>query len=636
MIVTRESGIKTQGNLGGETKGMGVNLERLDHIMNVLTDLYSDQELAVIREYSTNALDAQIEAGYKGPIQVSLPTTLRQTFEVRDFGVGMSKQQILDVYGTYGTSTKTESNDFNGCLGLGSKSALTYTDMFIVKSNKDGKHVQAVIHRNDKGAGTIEVVDERDTDEPNGTTISIPTNARSDFETKALKFYSVWQPGTVEVVGRQIDFVVEKGLLLKTARGDEFYNVPAPSNYNHHDYVVMGNVAYPINKGGYGHRSSINYFFVEMGAVEFTPSRESLNMTDRTKKVVHNFQNINVTGHLTQHALSLIEKAKDMSEANKIWSEWIQRVGQTFTAKYKGIELKRFMRLDQDPARGYKGIDFIRPKTEKGEKNRTKVTRIDVDSADQYAYLVNLPGDKVISAKARAQMAEFLKDTNVNYVAREKFFTEKSNITMQFVEVDWEVIRKIDIKVERGVGKKKTPEYHFYQAGKGGRQYASLPQGATIVLCYDAPQASRLWSAAKNNEVFVYMVHTRLDKFKRENKFIEAEDFEKKIVDSLPEYDDYARTRVMIERSPWYGGVVKMYLNSTATFDEDLNKIREVKVGDALVLDKQYRVAGVDTSPSRDIVQAIDNKYPLADPNLKQHSLAYMKFVAEQAKKQTP
>ena len=39
---------------------MSIDQSALSHIMNVLTDLYADPELAVIREYSSNALDSHI------------------------------------------------------------------------------------------------------------------------------------------------------------------------------------------------------------------------------------------------------------------------------------------------------------------------------------------------------------------------------------------------------------------------------------------------------------------------------------------------------------------------------------------------------------------------------------------------
>jgi hypothetical protein len=57
-------------------KRMSFDENSLSHLMSILTDLYSDPALAVIREYSTNALDSHVEAGNTDPIEVILPSML--------------------------------------------------------------------------------------------------------------------------------------------------------------------------------------------------------------------------------------------------------------------------------------------------------------------------------------------------------------------------------------------------------------------------------------------------------------------------------------------------------------------------------------------------------------------------------
>ena len=55
----------------------GIKKEGLSHIFNVLRNqLYSDKVLAVIREYSCNAVDAHTEVGKDEPILVTLPNQL--------------------------------------------------------------------------------------------------------------------------------------------------------------------------------------------------------------------------------------------------------------------------------------------------------------------------------------------------------------------------------------------------------------------------------------------------------------------------------------------------------------------------------------------------------------------------------
>ena len=85
----------------------GIKKEGISHIFNVLRNqLYSDKILAVIREYSCNAVDAHIDIGKnETPILVTLPSKLSLEFKVRDFGRGLSETEIAQVYAMYGEST---------------------------------------------------------------------------------------------------------------------------------------------------------------------------------------------------------------------------------------------------------------------------------------------------------------------------------------------------------------------------------------------------------------------------------------------------------------------------------------------------------------------------------------------------
>jgi len=117
-----------------------IKQENLAHIFDILrTRLYSDKILAVIREYSTNAIDANVENGNSHiPIDITLPNAIDPVFKVRDFGKGLSESDIFEVYSSYGASTKRQSNDYVGALGMGSKSAFGYSDSFTITSYHGG------------------------------------------------------------------------------------------------------------------------------------------------------------------------------------------------------------------------------------------------------------------------------------------------------------------------------------------------------------------------------------------------------------------------------------------------------------------------------------------------------------------
>ena len=103
------------------------------------SNLYSNPLGAVIRELSTNAYDAHVMSDKADePFVLTLPNSLDPTFRVRDFGPGLSPTEISQVYTTFFESTKTDSNDVVGCLGLGSKSPFGIADSFTINSYQNG------------------------------------------------------------------------------------------------------------------------------------------------------------------------------------------------------------------------------------------------------------------------------------------------------------------------------------------------------------------------------------------------------------------------------------------------------------------------------------------------------------------
>ena len=90
----------------------GISENDSAHILNILrSKLYSNKILAVIREYCSNAYDAHIEVGKNDvPIKVVLPSEYDSNFRVRDYGPGLSEDDIRNIYVMYGASTKRQSN----------------------------------------------------------------------------------------------------------------------------------------------------------------------------------------------------------------------------------------------------------------------------------------------------------------------------------------------------------------------------------------------------------------------------------------------------------------------------------------------------------------------------------------------
>lgn len=313
----------TLGAAGAEDVKMGISQEGLAYVMDSLANLYEHTFRAVVREYSTNARDAHIEAGVTRPIEVSLPSMLSPFLRIRDYGVGLTRDDIRAIYSQYGASTKRGTNSQTGMLGYGCKSAFSVSDQFTVVSVKDGFRIQVSIERDEDGVGVMRIVSEEMTDDPNGTEVIIPIPAQNTVEQEARFFFSVWEPGTVLVNGQEPKRI--QGLKLT----DDLMVIEGKTSY-----VVMGNVPYPTTEIDHGlPRSwSINeksiMAFVPIGAVNFTPSREGLKPTKQTRETLEKI-NAKVKRELQGAIQREVDRAPTHRDALRVFAKWSQDLGQS-------------------------------------------------------------------------------------------------------------------------------------------------------------------------------------------------------------------------------------------------------------------------------------------------------------------
>jgi hypothetical protein len=284
--------IKTTSTLEGEVIEMALDATPMGqaHLASIFSNMYSDPRRAVAREYMTNAWDAHLADGVTAPIQVTLPTTLDPMLRIQDFGRGLDREAIRNIYSKFGTSESRESAVATGTLGIGSKSALAYADSFIVVSVKNGKRIQVSVSKT-AAMPTMTIMSETETDDPSGTTILIPTQRHDTFREQMAKLLQYWPEGSVLVDGKpperfSADLVAED-ILVEDEAGDIHIVESLHVIRDTTSYVVMGNVTYPIDREylpsfGLSYGKSV-LAFVPVGAVEFEPGRESLMYTKHTK-----------------------------------------------------------------------------------------------------------------------------------------------------------------------------------------------------------------------------------------------------------------------------------------------------------------------------------------------------------------
>lgn len=143
MEVTQSNDHITHAVIGGQEIIECSITDSAEFFHMLSSTLYSDQQLAIVRETIFNCLDAHVEAKcVDKPIEITISDT-QMVF--RDFGLGIPREMIGAVYGTYGKSTKTKDKNSTGGFGLGCKSPFAYTDHFqVVSMNQGTKTIYAM------------------------------------------------------------------------------------------------------------------------------------------------------------------------------------------------------------------------------------------------------------------------------------------------------------------------------------------------------------------------------------------------------------------------------------------------------------------------------------------------------------
>jgi hypothetical protein len=290
--------IESQSNMVfDDSTRMSIDPSSIPHIVRVLTELYSDPAQSIVREYAANGLDSHIMAGQTKPVEITFPTYLSPSFVVRDFGIGMSRQEMQTVYSKYGASTKRETNDQIGAFGLGAKSALALVASFTVVSVKDGKRNTVVIAKDEDGVASLNFLDEDTTDEPNGVVVKVPVTNVNDFDrVRRLNIFLGWTPGTVLVDGKQPASIHDTESFSKLGEDGWFSVAPETIGHRGGIRVMVGPVMYEVayNTASEIFRDTLNGWHfatiaqrlvlnVENGSVALTPSREELIFNRMTK-----------------------------------------------------------------------------------------------------------------------------------------------------------------------------------------------------------------------------------------------------------------------------------------------------------------------------------------------------------------
>jgi hypothetical protein len=290
-ISSVEREVSTQGVIKQNAFTIKASAKAFDILAN---GLYSDKVAAIVRELICNAVDSHVAANKKDlPIEIHMPNTLEPWFGVRDYGIGLSNEDVEGLYTTLFDSTKSDSNDFIGALGLGSKSPFSYTDSFTVISRFNGFKSTYSAFKDDQKIPNIALLHKEETAEGNGLEVQVPFG-RYDFnslESKVAAFICRINP-TPTILGNSnfcsVLSATPRSIIIE-GKGWRVIN----NTKGNKPLAVQGIVAYPISENKMEdlldhHRSILtsyaNIFEIDfdIGDLEVAASREELGYDPRT------------------------------------------------------------------------------------------------------------------------------------------------------------------------------------------------------------------------------------------------------------------------------------------------------------------------------------------------------------------
>ena len=264
-----------QTNLHTPLQTNQFTIEQNAHMFSMLIGkVYNDLILAPVREWSTNAVDAHILASNPDPFNVHLPTQDEPYFAVRDFGPGLSEDDILGLFSSFGSSTKRDSNAYNGAFGIGRMSGLAYATSFTVDSYHNGTHYSYLITLQDGIPVNARLFDSP-TSEPNGLklTLSVRVQDIHLFHDRAKNLYKYFDLKPL------LNIELDISTPLASQLCDDWYF----HDDGYRSYVLMANVRYQIDISKIKtHNFERLILKMPTGSVSITPGRESLSYDDKT------------------------------------------------------------------------------------------------------------------------------------------------------------------------------------------------------------------------------------------------------------------------------------------------------------------------------------------------------------------
>lgn len=298
--------------------------------------LYTNKPMAIVREIVCNAIDIHTSEKVDIQYEVHLPTYEEPFFSVKDFGTGLSEEDIRGLYSTAFKSSKRNSNETVGCLGVGKLSPLSNGDSFTVMSRYNGIVYTYNVFISGKGIPSVAKISEEPTTEPNGLEVScaVALGDINRFAEAARKFFA----RIPNLPKFNIEFAPDK--IVYSAEGEGWK--ARSTNYGEQSglVAVVGPVAYPFSLPSGSVSSELHYLlsanldlFFAIGEVDVAMSRESLSLDENTiEKIVSRLRSI--------HEQSIAKLEEELDKCPNIFRarKRIHEVSKQYGSLYYGAK----------------------------------------------------------------------------------------------------------------------------------------------------------------------------------------------------------------------------------------------------------------------------------------------------------
>jgi len=277
--------------ISGSNNVQDMSMKIDEKAFSILIDkLYSRKKEAIVRELCSNASDAHVDAGIPHiQYDLILPSLSSTELVVRDYGYGLSKQDVQYYLGTLFGSKSSDSNDAIGGFGLGAKSPFCLVDSYHITSYHEGLKHSFFYVREAGGIPKFVHLSSSKSDEKSGIKFTVNVgeeNMRGWAETteSVLSMFPVKPNCNIELNYAETDVLFDT---IEVIKGHTLHSSIC-------DLACMGGVIYPVDKSlndivgldtfyrriSYGDRNIILRF--EIGELDVAPSREALEYTTRT------------------------------------------------------------------------------------------------------------------------------------------------------------------------------------------------------------------------------------------------------------------------------------------------------------------------------------------------------------------